>query len=139
MVWNEPYALVRHAPRQPAQHALMMFTGPANRICLVHWESAVRTVLSQFRAVAGRHPGNPRFAEIVEALSEARPQFHDWWAEPPIDYFRSTVIAVRHPRAGLIQLEMIQLRLVNQPVLIMVIQEPSNQTYLARVNSLLQP
>ena len=84
-------------------------------------------------------PGNSRFAEIVEALSEASPQSHDWWAEHPIDYLGPAIIAVRHPGAGLIHLEMFQLRLVNQPVLIMVIQVPSNQTYLARVNSLLQP
>lgn len=139
VVWNEPYASVRHAPRQPAQHALDDVHRPANRICLVHWESAARTVLSQCRAAAGRHPGNPRFAEIVEALSEASPQFRDWWAAHPIDYFRPAIVAVRHPGAGLIQLEMFQLRLVNQPILIMVIQVPSNQTYLARVNSLLQP
>jgi MmyB-like transcription regulator ligand binding domain len=117
----------------------MMFTGPANRICQVHWEWAARTVLSQCHAPAGRHPGNPRFSQIVEALSGASPQFHDWWAEHPIDYFRPAIIAARHPGTGLIQLEMFQLRLVNQPVLIMVIQVPSNQTYLARVNSLPQP
>jgi hypothetical protein len=49
------------------------------------------------------------------------------------------VIAVRHPEAGLIQLEMFQLRLVDQPGLIMVVQVPGSETYLARVRSLLSP
>jgi hypothetical protein len=48
-------------------------------------------------------------------------------------------IAVRHPEAGLIQLEMFQLRLVDQPGLIMVVQVPASETYLARVRSLLSP
>ena len=47
------------------------------------------------------------------------------------------MIAVRHPEAGLIQLEMFQLRLVDQPGLIMVVQVPASKTYLARVRSLL--
>ena len=73
----------------------------------------------------------------MEALSEASPQFRDWWAEHPVRYFRPAVIAVRHPEAGLIQLEMFQLRLVDQPGLIMVVQVPASKTYLARVRSLL--
>ena len=115
----------------------MMFTNPVNRARMARWESAARAVLSQFRAAAGRHPGDPRFTELVEALSEASLQFRDWWAEHPVRYFRPAVIAVRHPEAGLIQLEMFQLRLVDQPGLIMVIQVPTSKTYLARVRSLL--
>jgi hypothetical protein len=115
----------------------MMFTDPANRARMVHWESAARAVLSQFRAAAGRHPGDPRFTELVEALSEVSPRFRDWWAEHPVRYFRPAVIAVRHPEAGLIQLEMFQLRLVDQPGLIMVVQVPAGESYLARVRSLL--
>ena len=37
----------------------MMFTDPVNRARMVRWESAARAVLSQFRAAAGRHPGDP--------------------------------------------------------------------------------
>ena len=37
-------------------------------------------------------------------------------------------IAVKHPEAGLIQLEMFQLRLVDQPGLVMVIQAPASTT-----------
>ena len=142
LVWNEPYAVVRHDPGTlPASRRnmlWMMFTDPVNRARMVRWESAARAVLSQFRAAAGRHPGDPRFTELVEALSEASPQFRDWWAEHPVRYFRPAVIAVRHPEAGLIQLEMFQLRLVDQPGLIMVVQVPASKTYLARVSSLLR-
>ncbi len=116
----------------------MMFTNLVNRGRMVRWESAARAVLSQFRAAAaGRRPGDPRFTELVEALSEASPQFRDWWAEHPVRYFRPAAIAVGHPEAGLIQLEMFQLRLVDQPGLIMVVQVPASKTYLAQVRSLL--
>jgi transcriptional regulator with XRE-family HTH domain len=143
LVWNQPYVRVRHDPGTlPANRRnmlWMMFTDPANRARMVRWESAARAVLSQFRAAVGRRPGDPRFAELVEALSEASPQFCDWWAEYPVRYFRPAVIAVRHPEAGLMRLEMFQLRLVDQPDLIMVVQVPVSKTYLARVSSLLRP
>jgi transcriptional regulator with XRE-family HTH domain len=141
LVWNEPYAVVRSDPGTlPAARRnmlWMMFTDPANLARMVRWESAARAVLSQFRVAAGRHPGDPRFTELVEALSEASPQFRVWWAEHPVRYFRPAVIGVRHPSAGLIRLEMFQLRLVDQPGLVMVVQVPDGETSLMRVRSLL--
>jgi len=140
LVWNEPYARVRHDPSTlPASRRnmlWMMFTDPGNRARMVRWEPAARAVLSQFRAAAGRHPGDPRFAELVAALTEASPQFRDWWAEYSVRYFRPAKIAIKHPEAELIQLEMFQLRLVDQPGLVMVIQVPAGKTDLARVRSL---
>jgi len=143
LVWNQAYAVVRHDPGTlPAGRRnmlWMMFTDPGNRARMVHWESAARAVLSQFRAAFGQRPGDPRFAELVEALSEASPEFREWWAEYPVRYFRPAVIAVRHPEARLVQLEMFQMRLVDQPSLVMVVQVPASETYLARVRSLLPP
>jgi transcriptional regulator with XRE-family HTH domain len=141
LVWNQPYTRVRHDPGTlPASRRnmlWMMFTDPDNRARMVRWEAAARAVLSQFRAAAGRNPGDPRFAELVAALTEASPHFRDWWAEYPVRSFRPATIAVNHPQAGLIQLEMFQLRLVDQPGLIMVIQVPASNTDLTRVTSLL--
>jgi transcriptional regulator with XRE-family HTH domain len=141
LVWNEPYVRVRHDPSTMAAGRCnmlwMMFTDPGNRARMVRWEPAARAVLSQFRAAAGRRPGDPRFAELVTALTEASPQFRDWWAQYPVRSFRPATIAVDHPEAGLIELEMFQLRLVDQPSLIMVTQVPASETDLARVRSLL--
>jgi hypothetical protein len=141
VAWNQPYALLRHDPGtlpvSLRNMVWMMFTDPGNRARMVRWEPAARAVLSQFRAAAGRHPDDPRFAELVAALTEASPQFRDWWAEYPVRSFRPAIIAVNHPEGGLIRLQMFQLRLVDQPGLIMVIQVPAGETDLARVRSLL--
>jgi hypothetical protein len=142
LVWNEAYIRVRHDPGTlPANRRnmlWMMFTDPANRDRMVRWEPAARAVLSQFRAAVGRRPDDPRFAELVAALTGASPQFRDWWAEYPVRYFRPAIIEIAHPQAGLIALEMFQLRLVDQPDLIMVVQVPAINTCLARVKSLLE-
>jgi hypothetical protein len=141
LAWNQPYARVRLDPGTlPAGRrnmVWMMFTDPDNRARLVHWEPAARAVLSQFRVAAGRRPDDPRFTELVAALAESSPQFRDWWAEYPVRYFRPAAIAVKHPEAGLIQLEMFQLRLVDQSGLVMVLQVPASPAYRARVESLL--
>jgi transcriptional regulator with XRE-family HTH domain len=128
LVWNEPYVRIRHDPGTlPASRRnmiWMMFTDAQNRARMVRWEPAARAVLSQFRAAVGREPDDSRFAELVAALTEASPQFRDWWAEYPVRYFRPATIGINHPQAGLVTLQMFQLRLVEQPDLIMVIQVP---------------
>ena len=141
LVWNEPYARVRHDPGTlpPGRRNMlwMMFTDPANQARMVHWAEAARGVLSQFRAAAGRHPDDPRFAELAAALTAASPEFRDWWAEYPVRYFRPATIAIRHPRAGLIALQLYQLRLADQPDLVLVMQVPAGPEHQERVSSLL--
>jgi len=140
LAWNTPYARIRHDPAQVPSGRRnllwMMFTDAANRARLVRWELAARTVLGQFRAAAGQRPGDPRFAEIVTALSEASPEFREWWAEYPVRTFRPATIRIRHPQAGPITLEIFQFRLVEQPGLLMVMQTPASAEDLARITAL---
>ena len=92
LAWNEPYRRIRHDPAGlPAGRRnllWMIFTDAENRARMTTWDRAARALLSQFRAAAGRHPDDPRFAELTAALTEASPQFRDWWAQYPVRYFR---------------------------------------------------
>ena len=141
LAWNEPYRRIRHDPAGlPAGRRnllWMMFTDAENRARMTTWDRAARALLSQFRAAAGRHPGDPRFAELVAALTEASPRFRDWWAEYPVRYFRPARIRVRHPEAGRITLELFQLRLEDDPGLLMVMQVPADPASRDRVAALL--
>jgi hypothetical protein len=116
----------------------MMFTNSENRARMVRWEPAARAVLSQFRAAAGQRSDDPRFAEIHTALHEASPEFREWWAEYPIRSFRPATIRIDHPQAGRIALEMFQVRLVEHPDLIMVLQVPASHDDLQRLTTLLK-
>jgi transcriptional regulator with XRE-family HTH domain len=142
LVWNAPYARIRHDPGQlpdGRRNLLwMMFTDPVNRARMTRWEPAARAVLSQFRAAAGCRPDDPRFTEIVAALTEASPEFRDWWPEYPIRDFRPVTIGVDHPPAGPVALELFQLRLVEHPGLVMVLQAPASPDDLARAKTLLE-
>jgi len=142
LVWNTPYVRVRHDPgKLPSGRRnllWMMFTDAENRTRMVRWEPAARAVLSQFRAVVGQRPDDPRFAEIVAALTEASPQFQKWWAEYPIRYFRPATIGIDHPQVGRVALEMFQFRPVEHADLLMVMQVPASDDDLQRVTSLLE-
>jgi hypothetical protein len=135
LVWNEAYVRLRGDPARfsPALRNMvwMMFTDPDNRARMARWEPAARAVLSQFRAAAGQRP-DARFRELVERLSAASAEFAQWWADYPIRDFRAATIAVDQ-----VALEMFQLRLVEQPDLLLVLQVPAGEADLARVVSLL--
>ena len=141
LVWNAAYVRVRYDPGQlptGRRNLLwMMFTDERNRSCMERWEPAARAMLSEFRAMAGQRPGDPRFAELVTALAEASPDFAAWWAEYPVSDFEPVTIKVDHPRAGPIALELFELRLAEHPDLLMCLQAPATSDDLQRVRSLL--
>jgi transcriptional regulator with XRE-family HTH domain len=142
LAWNTAYAQVRHDPgtMPPDRRNLvwMMFTDTANRDRMVRWEPAARAVLSQFRAAVGKRPKDPRFTELVSALDAASPEFRAWWPEYPVRDFKPVTIAIDHPYAGRISLDMYQLRPVEHPDLLFVLQIPATDDDLARVQRLQQ-
>jgi hypothetical protein len=115
----------------------VMFTDAESRARMVRWEPAARAVLSQFRAAVGQRPDDPRFAILVAELTEVSPEFREWWPEYPIRDFRSATIKIDHPEIGRLDLEMFQLRPVEHPDLLMVLQVPVSKDGLQRVTSLL--
>jgi transcriptional regulator with XRE-family HTH domain len=141
LVWNRPYTRLRNDPAAlPGDRrnlVWMMFTDTENQARMVRWEPAARAVLSQFRAAAGQRPDDPRFAAIVADLTEVSPQFRKWWAEHPIRNFRPATIKIDHPEIGRLELEMFQLRPVEHPDLLMVLQVPRGKDDLRRIVSLL--
>lgn len=141
VVWNTEYTRLRNDPAllPPGRRNLlwMMFTDAENRARMARWEPAARAVLSQFRAAAGQHPGDPVFAAMAAELAEASPEFRAWWAEYPVRTFKPATIEIDHPGAGRIALEMFQLRPVEHPEMLLVLQVPRGAEDAQRVTSLL--
>ncbi len=77
-------------------------------------------------------PRPTRHTELAAFLRASRARL------APADVgLRPATIAISHPRVGLIGLQMFQLRLVDQPGLLLVIQVPASRAHQARVRSLL--
>jgi transcriptional regulator with XRE-family HTH domain len=141
LAWNAAYARLRvdpaGLPDGLRNMVWMMFTSMDNRARMHRWEAAARAVLSQFRMAAAQRPGDPRFADLVSALTEASPEFRAWWPEYPVRSFRPTTIELTHPLAGRITFELFQLRLVEQPDLVLVLQVPASPADLRRAELVL--
>ncbi|WP_433565573.1 helix-turn-helix transcriptional regulator [Nocardia sp. CA-151230] len=141
LVWNRAYVLVRDDPLAlpPERRNLlwMMFTENANRMRMAHWERAARAVVSQVRDAVGRRPDDPRLAALASELSVVSPDFRRWWSEYPVRRFRPATITVRHPRAGPIELEVFQLRPVEYPNLLMVVQAAATAVAAGRIAEVL--
>ncbi|WP_107658614.1 helix-turn-helix transcriptional regulator [Nocardia suismassiliense] len=141
VVWNDAYARIRIDPAELAPErrnmVWMMFTDEVNRKAMRRWEPAARAVLSQFRAAVGRRPDDERLAALVAVLNEVSVEFRTWWSEYPVQEFRAATIGIDHPTAGALDLELFQLRLVENPDLLLVVQLPSTEDDRRRITAAL--
>lgn len=141
VVWNAAYTRIRIDPTaldpQRRNMVWMMFADEGNRKAMRRWEPAARAVLSQFRAVVGRRPDDERLAALVAALTEASREFRTWWSEYPVREFRAATIGIDHPDAGALDLELFQLRLVENPDLLLVVQLPVTEDDRDRITDAL--
>ncbi|MFC9997529.1 helix-turn-helix transcriptional regulator [Nocardia sp. NPDC127526] len=141
LVWNRAYALARRDPLElPAQRRnllWMMFTDTVNRAMMPHWEQAARAVMAQLREAMGRRPDDPRLTALAERLCAASPEFRDWWPDYRVRRFRPAGIVIDHPHAGPIELKVFQMRPVENPNLLLVVQVPATPAAAARVAALL--
>ncbi|MFD6221316.1 helix-turn-helix transcriptional regulator [Nocardia asteroides] len=129
VVWNSAFSRIRTDPSAlaPEHRNLLwwMFTDERNRAMMRGWEAAARAILSQFRVLLGNDPGDARLTCVVTELSTASAEFRAWWSEYPVQDFQPAVIGIDHPEAGRIDLELFQLRLVENPELLLVAQLPA--------------
>jgi transcriptional regulator with XRE-family HTH domain len=137
VAWNLAYARIRTDPAELPQDQRnllwWMFTDHRNRAMMRDWEPAARAILSQFRAVAGRHPDDQRLTAVITALSAASTEFRAWWQEYPVNEFRPATIGLSHPIAGELDLQLYQLRMVEDPDLLLVLQLPATDEDRSRV------
>jgi hypothetical protein len=102
----------------------LTFADPVHRRRWVDWEGRSRILLAQFRAAAGRHAGDARFNELIDALRTASPEFRALWPRYLVKQSITGPIAVRHPTVGIIKLDVIELRVSAHPSLTLVVQIP---------------
>ena len=94
------------------------------------------TLLGEFRAAYGQHSGDARFAELVEALSEASAEFRSWWTHYDARQSITGPLVIRHRGAGTTRLDVTELRVGAYPSLTLAVQVPvgpSDRRKLARL------
>lgn len=101
-----------------------IFTDEGFRKSTVDWEGHARHVLAQFRASAGRHAGDPAFAELILDLEEASAEFREWWPRHDVEGSPEGRKEVDHPAVGRLVFEHTTLQLHDDPDLKVVVFTP---------------
>ncbi len=111
--WNAAYERLypRIAAVAAAERNLLwlVFTDPSVRELLDDWDVTSRRFLAEFRAEAGRM-ADPSSAQLVQALSEASPEFRTGWESYDVGGFESRERVFHLPDGGTATFEHHQLR-----------------------------
>ena len=127
VAWNETFAALWDPGGLPEGRRNLMwltFADPIHRRRWVDWDDRSRILLAQFRAAAGRHAGDALFNELIDALRAASPEFRAWWPHYLVKQSITGPISIRHPTAGIIKLDVIELGVSAHPSLTLVVQIP---------------
>ncbi|MFR9800522.1 helix-turn-helix domain-containing protein [Streptomyces sp. MS06] len=105
-------------PARPARERNLlwwMFTDPEAREVMVDWPAEASALLGRFRSASARHPGDPRFSELLERLLAASPEVREWWPQHVVTPLSSGTKRLRHPALGEIELQHVVLQLADDP------------------------
>jgi hypothetical protein len=140
VAWNEAHARLwnfEHYPAGQRNVIWVTFMDPALRRMLVGWENGARYLLAHFRAAAGQHAGDERFAELIELLQASSAEFRAWWPEYAVGETFAGPIALKHPTAGLLRLDVTELHVAAHPSLTLNVQLPVRRTDREKLITLL--
>ncbi|UMG93957.1 hypothetical protein [Nocardioides sp. TF02-7] len=83
-----------------------VFLDPAARSFYADWERVAATTVAGFRALHGRHPDDPRLAEVLRTVQAASAAFAELWERHDVRGKRHEVKRFRHPEVGELTLRM---------------------------------
>jgi transcriptional regulator with XRE-family HTH domain len=102
-------------PHRERNMSRFIFLDPAARALYPDWEGVARSGVATLHLYAGRHPDDPRLAELIGELSLRDEDFRRWWAEH--DVLRRTYGAkhLHHPVVGDLVLDYEALAVTGDP------------------------
>ncbi|MFJ9851806.1 helix-turn-helix transcriptional regulator [Streptomyces sp. NPDC101150] len=118
---DELFVNLTAAAGRPANFARWVFLEPAARDVLVDWEPEARGLLARLRTLAGRHPGDPRYTQLIDELNAASPQARDWWPRYDVQPRHSGRKRLRRPGGAPVEFAYTAFHLAEQPEQTLVI------------------
>lgn len=118
----------------------LMFTNGRGRGRNEDWESIARFVVGAFRADmarAGAH-GSVEAARLVEELSRLSPEFEALWQDNEVIAHSEGMKRIRHPEAGLVNLEFSSFAVEGRPELGMIVYNPATPADASKVHALVE-
>jgi transcriptional regulator with XRE-family HTH domain len=96
-------SLLADLPARPARERALIrwaFLDPQARERYVDWEAVASSMVGTLRLDAGRHPGDPLLARLVDELTEGSEEFRTWWSDHRVVERRDGIKRLDHPRVG---------------------------------------
>jgi transcriptional regulator with XRE-family HTH domain len=138
VAWNAAYARLfgdpdRFVPSQRNALWLLVHGVPG----LVDRDTHMREAAARLRAEAAKHPGNARFAEVVAELRQRSGAFAEAWESRHVRRFQPAPQEVVHDKVGRIKLQLLQLRPLDQPALVLMVHRGADANSRERLAELL--
>jgi transcriptional regulator with XRE-family HTH domain len=124
---NDTFTCMWHPETLPTGRRNVMwmaFCEPERRKTWINWEERARTLLAEFRAAAGQHAGDPRFAELIADLHDNSAQFRSWWTSYEVRRSITGRLKARIPDTGVVQMDVVELRVCSHPSLRLSVHAP---------------
>ncbi|HSD36348.1 MAG TPA: helix-turn-helix transcriptional regulator [Rhodocyclaceae bacterium] len=130
LAWNKPAAALftgwLDLPDERAPNLLsFVFTSPTARALLVDWEIRARRITAEFRADCRTRLEEPALQKLVEELTQASPEFAQFWKQHDVLERQGGQRDFRHPKRGLISYRQVTLHPVEQEQLKLVMLKPA--------------
>jgi hypothetical protein len=87
-------------PHRERNMARFIFLDEAARELYVDWEASARGTVAALHLYAGRHPHDPRLAELIGELSLRDTDFRRWWADHDVLRRTHGTKHFHHPLVG---------------------------------------
>ncbi|WP_435612675.1 helix-turn-helix transcriptional regulator [Streptomyces sp. bgisy159] len=132
VMYNEAAGAVLGMRPEITQNCLVdFFTDPMYRSRSHSWERNARTVVAQFRAVAGARPDDGGYRALVAELRSKSPEFAAMWEARDIEDAGQIRKELDHPLVGLLVVESTALRVPARPDLTIVLHTPLDEANTA--------
>ncbi|AEW98323.1 helix-turn-helix transcriptional regulator [Streptantibioticus cattleyicolor] len=103
------------------------FLDPAARDVVVDWETEARGLLARLRTLTARHPGHPRYTQLIDELKAGSPQVRAWWPRYDVQVRHSGRKRLRRPGGETVEFAYTAFHLADQPELTLVIYTEARQ------------
>ncbi|QKS44775.1 helix-turn-helix domain-containing protein [Paenibacillus cellulosilyticus] len=115
------------------------FTSPyIKQLLQEKWEAHARHRIAQFRANYGTFTSDPEWIALVDELSEISEPFRTWWQEHDVIVGPEGKKINFHPTVGRLEFDQISFLVSDAPHLTVIVNMPSNEETITRVQTLLE-